>query len=88
MWSSSASASAGGGGGGGNGGSGSGSGSAAQKQGWRFRVQEYCALGPDVVAAVLARLCDDLLDVPPIRGEIDRWVRGWGVVAQKGGGRL
>jgi len=22
---------------------------------------------------VLARLCDDLLDVPPIRGEIDRW---------------
>lgn len=33
--------------------------------------QMLCAMQ---VARVLGRLCDDLLDVPPIRGEIDRCV--------------
>lgn len=38
------------------------------------RLREYYSLGLEANVRVLSRLCDDLLDVPPVRAEIDKWV--------------
>lgn len=37
---------------------------------------EFYSMPPEQNAAILARLCNDLLEVATIREEIDRW--GWG----------
>lgn len=36
------------------------------------RRRDYYRLGLDANVRVLSRLCDDLLDVPPVRAEMDK----------------
>jgi hypothetical protein len=49
------------------------------------RRTDFWSLGPEANAAVLARLCDDLLDSGAIRAEIDRREAGGYMHAGKGG---
>lgn len=49
------------------------------------RRMDFWSLGPEANAAVLARLCDDLLDSGAIRAEIDRRENGGYMHAGKGG---
>ena len=50
-------------------------------------MREYLSLGVEATAAILMRLCNDLLDTGPVRQEIDRWGgRGGGMLAAGVGG--